>query len=65
MSVQVTVDPNLPLFNFCQLLHKPLDTEDLWVEVLVRIYPLPIEVNSGDRVPVVATDDSIRVQTRH
>ena len=45
VTMQVAVDPNLPLFNFSELLHHTFDAEDLRMEVLVRVYPLSIQIN--------------------
>lgn len=63
--MDIAVDPNLPLFNFCEFLQQIFGKEDFRLEMLVRLDPLAIEVNPSDRVTVVTTDDSIRVQDRY
>lgn len=65
MPVQVTVNPYLSSFDLCYFSHELLGIVKLWMEILVRVDPLSIQVDSCDRVTIVATHDTIRVQTRY
>jgi hypothetical protein len=61
MAMQVTVDPDLLLLFFFDLIHEFLDAKHFWVELWLRINPLPIKINACTGVTVVSNDDAIRI----
>lgn len=38
---------------------------DFGMHLLVRVYPLPVEIDSGETRPVVASNNAIGIQARH
>ena len=61
MTVNVTEDQDLLLFNLSDLVHEFLRMVDLWVELSTRHDPLSVEIDTGKRAPIVATYDTIWV----
>ncbi len=60
----ITVDPYLALL-ICNPPHQLLGVENLRIKKLIRLHPLPIQINARNRVPIVAADDPVWVQARH
>lgn len=63
--MQVTIDPDLALVFFLDLLHEALNRHHFWMELWFRVNPLAIEIDSSHRVTVVSNDDSIRIHARN
>jgi len=62
VTVDVTVDPDVSLFDIRECLEQLFNVENLRVEFHIRIDPLTIQVNACDRVPIVTANDTIWVQ---
>ena len=62
MAMYVAIDPDVPFFILCKRLEKILDVEYFWVELDIRIDPLPIEINASNRITIVSTDYTIGVE---
>jgi len=62
VTVDVTVDPDVSLFDIRECLEQLFNVENLRVEFHIRIDPLTIHVNACDRVPIVTANDTIWVQ---
>ena len=60
--MDVAVDPNVALLAIRERLKQLLDVEDFGVELHVGVDPLPVQVDASDRVPVIAADNTVRVQ---
>ena len=60
LSVDFTIDPYLMPFDFCEVFESLLNVADIELELLVRVDPLPVEVDASDRA-VVAARYAVRV----
>ena len=65
MTVDVTVNPDVPLLCLRERLEEVFCKVHFWLELDVRIDPLPIQVQASDRISVVAADHSVRVENRY
>lgn len=65
VAMQVAVNPDVPLVLLFDRLHELLHCADLGVEALLWIDPLPVQVDACQRVPVIATYDSIWIHHRY
>ena len=63
--MNVTVDPDVTLFTISERLEQLLDVVHLRMKLLIRADPLSIEIDSCDRISVIAADDTIRIQDRY
>lgn len=61
MTVDVTVNPDLPLFNLGEFLQQVFYMENLWLEVLIRLDPLSVKINARQRISIVSAQNAIRV----
>ena len=62
MAVDVTVNPDLSLFDLCKVFKHLLCIEDLGLKLLLWVDPLPVSVKTDSAVTVIAADDSVRVE---
>ena len=65
MAVDVTVDPDVTLLTVGERLEQLLDVVHLRMKLLIRADPLSIQIDTCDRISVIATDDTIRIQDRY
>ena len=63
--MQVTEDPNLSLIFFFDLLHQIFDSTHFWMKVQIGINPLSVEIDTSQRVSIIADNDSIRIHARY
>ena len=63
--MDVTVDPDVTLLTISERLEQLFDVVHLWMKLLIRADPLSIQIDTCDRISVVATDDTIRIQDRY
>ena len=63
--MEVAVYPDLPLVLLLDLLHQLLHSAHLWMELWLWVDPLPVQVDSSQRVSVVATDHAVWVHARY
>jgi len=62
MTVQVAVDPNLPVLLLCKYFEHLFDCVDFRLVIWFWVDPLSVQVYTGDSGPIVATDHSVWVQ---
>ena len=63
--MDVTVDPDMSLLALRESLEKLFDIVNFGVELHIWVDPLAVQVNTSNRVSVVTTDDSVRIQHRN
>ena len=60
--MDVTVYPDVTLLIVSKCLEQLLGEVNFRVEFKVRVDPLPVQINSCNRVSIIATDNSIWVK---
>jgi hypothetical protein len=65
MPMEIAVDPYLALVFLLDLLHEIFNTNNLWMELWLRVDPLTIEIDSGHRVSIITNYHPIWIHTRY
>jgi hypothetical protein len=65
MSMEITIDPYLPFLNLGNLLKHEFCEVNLRIIALIRVDPLPVQIDSSSRVSIIAANHTIRVQARY
>ena len=65
VAVQVTVDPDVSLVLHFYLLHQVFHGADFGVEAFFWVDPLPIQIDTSQRIPVISANDTIRIHYRN
>ena len=62
MTMDVAVDPDVSFLVFSYLFEERFYTENFRLKILVWVYPLAVQIDSGNRVSVVTTDNTVGVK---
>lgn len=65
VAMQVTEDPNWPFIFLFNRSHEIFDSTYFRMKLWFWINPLPIQINSCNRISIITTDDTIRIHTRN
>ena len=62
VAVNVAVDPDVSFFVLSKRFEQLFQVKHFGVELQVWRDPLSVQVHSGNRVAIVATDDTVRIE---
>lgn len=65
VAVDVAVDPDLPFLNLSQVFEHLFRVKNFWLELLLRIDPLTVQIQAYRAVAIVATNHTIGIEARN